>query len=173
MKKLGSALMALGAFVGVGAGAWIIFGRPAVGLPWLLSIGLVKLTLLASTGIVGAGAGLVRLAKRADHRNQLAARPSADRTASGESAARGKPGIQARAADCFLRGNCGKASNARPGETTMKARDIMTSEKRSRDRHTFTRSACPDPKWACRMQGRCDFTAQRSVWPKSRRFRRE
>lgn len=88
MKKLGSALMVLGAFVGVGAGAWILFGPPAVGLHWLVSIGLVKLTLFASAGIMGAGAGLTRLARRADDRNRLGRRPSPDRTASGESNAR-------------------------------------------------------------------------------------
>jgi hypothetical protein len=68
MKKLGSLLMLLGALIGVGASVWIAVGLDVAALPWLISVGLVKLTVAASLGVMGAGAVLTRLANRRDKR---------------------------------------------------------------------------------------------------------
>lgn len=64
MKPIGKALLVLGALVGVVAGLWVMIGLDKVQLPWLVSVGLVKLIVVASLGIMGAGAGLMRIARR-------------------------------------------------------------------------------------------------------------
>jgi hypothetical protein len=66
MKRLGSALMALGVLVGVGAALWVAAGLERIGLPWLVALGLVKLTIVASFGLMAAGAVLVRVARRTE-----------------------------------------------------------------------------------------------------------
>jgi hypothetical protein len=68
MKKLGSLLMVLGALIGVGASVWIAVGLDVVTLPWLISVGLVKLTIASSLGVMGAGAVLTRIANERDKR---------------------------------------------------------------------------------------------------------
>jgi hypothetical protein len=68
MKRIGAALMILGAIVGVVAGAWVVVGLDRVHLPWLISVGLVKLIVAASFGIMGAGAMLTRIARKAESR---------------------------------------------------------------------------------------------------------
>jgi hypothetical protein len=68
MKKLGSLLMWLGALIGVGASVWIVLGADVAAIPWLISVGLVKLTIGASLTVMGAGAVVTRLANRRDKR---------------------------------------------------------------------------------------------------------
>ena len=68
MKRLGSVLLVLGALIGVAASLWIAVGLDVAKLPWLISIGLVKLTIGASLGVMGSGAVLTRLANRRDKR---------------------------------------------------------------------------------------------------------
>jgi hypothetical protein len=70
MRTLGSALMVGGLVLGLGVGAAIIGGSHFISLPWIVSIGLAKLTLLASGGLLGVGAVCHRLAAR-DERHQL------------------------------------------------------------------------------------------------------
>jgi hypothetical protein len=76
MKRLGSLLMALGVVVGAGAAAWIGVGLERAGLPWLVAVGLVKLIVVASLGILAAGAMVARVANRreeAERRRELMA----------------------------------------------------------------------------------------------------
>jgi hypothetical protein len=68
MKKLGSLLMLLGALIGVGASVWIAVGLDVAALPWLISVGLVKLAIASSLGVMGVGALLMRIANRRDER---------------------------------------------------------------------------------------------------------
>jgi hypothetical protein len=68
MKPIGTALLILGVLVGVAAGIWVMVGLDKVHLPWVVSVGLVKLIIVASFGIMGAGAVLLRLARKADAR---------------------------------------------------------------------------------------------------------
>ena len=65
MKRVGHALMGLGGIVGVAAAVWVAIGLDRDGLPWLVSVALVKLTVLASFGLVAAGATLLRLSRPA------------------------------------------------------------------------------------------------------------
>ena len=64
MQTLGRILMIGGAIVGAAAGVWVLTGSWDAGLPWLVAIGLVKLSVFGSFGMMGAGAALTRLAKR-------------------------------------------------------------------------------------------------------------
>ena len=73
MKRLGAVLLVLGALVGCIAGIWVMIGLDAVHLPWIVSIGLVKLILAASLGIMAGGAVLVRLAKKSEGRSRIGA----------------------------------------------------------------------------------------------------
>ena len=57
--------MGLGAAVGMAAAVWVTAGVDRVGLPWLVAVGLVKLTIAASLSLIGAGATLLRIANRA------------------------------------------------------------------------------------------------------------
>ena len=65
---MGRVLMIVGVLVGVVTGIGIVAGWNPFHLPWLLSVGFVKLVLLAAVGFLGAGAWLTRLAKRAELR---------------------------------------------------------------------------------------------------------
>jgi hypothetical protein len=60
--------MIVGALIGVAASLWITVGLDVVPLPWLISVGLVKLTIASSLGVIGAGAALTRLANRREKR---------------------------------------------------------------------------------------------------------
>ena len=71
MRKLGNMLMLGGAAVGVGVGAAMLGGVHVVAHPWLVTVGLVKLTLIASGGLMATGAVCVRLANRAEQRQLL------------------------------------------------------------------------------------------------------
>jgi hypothetical protein len=64
LKATGTLLMWLGALVGVAAGIWVAVGVDRGGLPWLIGVGLVKLTVVASFGLMGAGAMMLRIANR-------------------------------------------------------------------------------------------------------------
>ena len=57
-----------GLVLGIGVGVAIIAGPQLVALPWVVSVGLAKLTLLASGGLMGAGAICHRLAAREEQK---------------------------------------------------------------------------------------------------------
>jgi hypothetical protein len=63
--------MVTGAAVGIAIGAAIGLGISLPGIPWLIAVGLVKLTLLGSGALMGAGAFLVRLSRRHEERERL------------------------------------------------------------------------------------------------------
>jgi len=71
LKPVGRALMVTGAAVGIAIGAAIGLGISLPGIPWLIAVGLVKLTLLGSGALMGAGAFLVRLSRRHEERERL------------------------------------------------------------------------------------------------------
>ena len=71
MRPLDSVLMIGGLVLGVGVGVAIIGGFHFASLPWMVSVGLAKLTLLASAGLMGAGAVCHRLASRDEQRQAL------------------------------------------------------------------------------------------------------
>ena len=68
MRPLGTVLMTGGLVLGIGVGVAIIAGPQLVALPWVVSVGLAKLTLLASGGLMGAGAICHRLAAREEQK---------------------------------------------------------------------------------------------------------
>ena len=57
-----------GLVLGVGVGVAIIGAPHFFSLPWVVSVGLAKLTLLASGGLMGAGAICHRLAAREEQK---------------------------------------------------------------------------------------------------------
>ncbi len=72
MRPLGSVLLASGVVVGVGVGIAMLGGvhvLPAV--PWIVAVGLTKITLLGSGGLMAVGAICHRLAIRSEQRNAL------------------------------------------------------------------------------------------------------
>ena len=74
MKRIGQLLMLLGLGVGfVAAVAWMM-GVSVSGVPLLVAIGLGKLTLVASGGLMAGGATLQRIAKR--HESSAALPPA-------------------------------------------------------------------------------------------------
>ena len=73
MRLLGQLLMLLGVGVGGAVGLALLFHLSIPGVPWLLALGLAKLTLAASAGLLGAGAFVQRLA---DHRGERPTLPS-------------------------------------------------------------------------------------------------
>jgi hypothetical protein len=77
MKKLGSLLMAIGVLVGLAAGIWVAVGVQRGGLPWLVAVGLVKLTIVTSFALLAAGAMLARI------KNRQGPNPAAQIAASG------------------------------------------------------------------------------------------
>jgi len=60
MRPLGSALMATGVIVGCFVGIGILSGATLPGLSWIVAVGLVKLTLLASVGAPGPDGGILK-----------------------------------------------------------------------------------------------------------------
>jgi|GEM_PF-2377606 hypothetical protein len=80
MRRLGSILMIGGLVLGAGVGVAIIGGFHFASLPWIVSVGLAKLTLLASAGLMGAGAVCHRLASRDEQRQALPQPKDVDRT---------------------------------------------------------------------------------------------
>ena len=71
LKPLGRTLMVTGAAVGIAVGVGIGLGISLPGIPWLIAAGLVKLTLLGSAVLMGAGAFLERLSGRHHERDRL------------------------------------------------------------------------------------------------------
>ena len=71
LKPLGGALMVTGAIIGIAIGAAIGLGISLPGIPWLIAVGLIKLTLLGSGVLMGSGAFLVRLSRRREERDRL------------------------------------------------------------------------------------------------------
>jgi hypothetical protein len=71
MRPLGTLLLALGALLGTMVGVGLLIGVQLPGLPWLVAVVLVKLTLIASGGLMAGGAILHRLARRGEERERL------------------------------------------------------------------------------------------------------
>jgi hypothetical protein len=71
VRPLGTLLLALGVLLGVAVGAGLLLGVQLPGLSRLVAVGLAKLTLIASGGLMAGGAVLHRLAKRAEERDRL------------------------------------------------------------------------------------------------------
>lgn len=85
IRPLGSVLMAAGAMFGVGVAVAMIGGIHVLpAMPWIASVGLAKLTLLGSGGLMAAGAVCNRLALRADQRKTLPVRRYSDDAVSPE-----------------------------------------------------------------------------------------
>jgi hypothetical protein len=64
MKGFGKFLMGLGAAVGAAVAFALIAHYGIAGAPWLVNVALAKLGLVASGGLMVAGAATVRLAAR-------------------------------------------------------------------------------------------------------------
>jgi len=71
MRRLGSILLIAGVVVGAGVGLALLSGVRIVGVPWIVAVGLTKLTLLTSSGLMAAGAVCLRLDRRAESRHLL------------------------------------------------------------------------------------------------------
>ena len=71
LKPLGRTLMVTGAAIGIAIGAGIGLGISLPGIPWLIAVGLAKLTLLGSAVLMGAGAFMERLSGRQQERDRL------------------------------------------------------------------------------------------------------
>jgi hypothetical protein len=75
MRRLGNLLLTLGALMGGAVGVGLLLGISLPGVPWLIAVGLVKLALLGSGGLMATGAVLQRLSRRSEDRARLS-RPS-------------------------------------------------------------------------------------------------
>ena len=71
LRKFGDSLMWLGTGMGTAVGVGLMFGVALPGLPWLVAVGLVKLTLIAALGLIAGGAIVRRLSIRAEQRDLL------------------------------------------------------------------------------------------------------
>jgi hypothetical protein len=71
MRRLGTSLLVLGILLGSAVGIGLLLGVSIPGVSWLVAVGLTKLTLIASGGLMAAGATMHRLAKRAEDRARL------------------------------------------------------------------------------------------------------
>lgn len=71
MRPLGALLLALGVLLGCAVGVGLLLGVQVPGVSWLVAVGLTKLTLIASGGLMAAGAVLTRLSKRSEGRDRL------------------------------------------------------------------------------------------------------
>ena len=71
MRRIGQLIMLLGSGIGVFVALAIAVHLRVDGAPWLVNVGLAKLGLIASCGIMASGAGVVRLANRHDERQRL------------------------------------------------------------------------------------------------------
>jgi len=75
MRHLGTGLLVAGAAIGVAVGGAMLMGVGVVGMPWLVTVGLTKLALLSSGGLMAAGAACLRLDRRAGERPRLPREP--------------------------------------------------------------------------------------------------
>jgi membrane protein implicated in regulation of membrane protease activity len=80
MRPLGTILMIGGALVGASV-ALAMMGVFHLAIPWLVAVGLAKLTLLGSAGLMAAGAVCHRLALRQEQRDRLLTAHADDRRA--------------------------------------------------------------------------------------------
>jgi hypothetical protein len=64
MRRFGQLLMMLGLGVGSAVGLAILLHLSIPGVSWIVAVGLAKLTLVSSVGLLGAGAALQRIANR-------------------------------------------------------------------------------------------------------------
>jgi hypothetical protein len=73
MRRLGTAFMALGAFVGVATGLAVLTGAdvPGVG-SWLVAVAVAKLGFIASFALIGAGAVMHRVGSRVSRDTDVA-----------------------------------------------------------------------------------------------------
>jgi hypothetical protein len=80
MRTLGNALMGLGVLVGGGVAVAMLLTIGLPNLSWFVAVGLVKLVLAGSLGLIGAGAFIRRFALRAETRDRLmGSRPRGER----------------------------------------------------------------------------------------------
>ena len=78
MRRLGTSLMVGGLSLGMGVGLAMAFGVTLESLPWIVAVGITKLALLASAGLMGAGAVCHRLAARDERLKSLEGRSEVD-----------------------------------------------------------------------------------------------
>jgi len=71
MKRLGQAIMLLGASVGAAVAVAILAHYGLAGAPWIVNVALAKLGIVASGGLMAAGATTVRIANRREQSNLL------------------------------------------------------------------------------------------------------
>ena len=71
LRAMGSLFIALGACLGILVGLAILTGFSVPGVSWVVAVGITKLALLASGGIMAAGAVFVRLDRRKRERDAL------------------------------------------------------------------------------------------------------
>lgn len=64
MRRIGNALLWAGVGVGALSAVWFRYGPAAGGMPWLLGVGLIKLTFIAGLALIAAGGVALRLANR-------------------------------------------------------------------------------------------------------------
>lgn len=78
MRRLGKVLAALGLALGALAGLAMTVPLHLHGWSWLLAVGVIKLVFAGSLGLIGTGAVLQRLARRAEERALLSAPSNPD-----------------------------------------------------------------------------------------------
>ena len=75
MKRLGDVLMAIGVAIGAVVAIALAMGIRVNGMPFLVSVGLAKLTVLTALGFLAGGAVVRRLGKRREERERVGAHP--------------------------------------------------------------------------------------------------
>lgn len=71
MRRFGQLLAVVGSIIGIAAALTMILPLHLAGISWLIAVGLIKLTLAASLGLIAGGAVLQRIARRAEERERL------------------------------------------------------------------------------------------------------
>jgi len=72
MRRLGQVLAFLGLLIGGATAIALTLPVHLAGIAWLVAVGLVKLTFVASFGLIAGGAVLQRIAGRNEERARLA-----------------------------------------------------------------------------------------------------
>jgi hypothetical protein len=75
LRWVGRGLLGVGLVLGGSVGVAMLAGLAPLGMSWLAAVGLAKLTLVASVGLMAGGAACLRLDQR--HRARLGAGVSA------------------------------------------------------------------------------------------------